>query len=80
MRLRSQPLALLGLSALAIVGVLLLTGALDVEEAAVRIAVVLVVLVVAERVLLPLARSLVGPAGQHSRSGQDGVDDAASAR
>ncbi|MDP9436201.1 MAG: hypothetical protein M3P93_13840 [Actinomycetota bacterium] len=73
MRLRSQALALLGLSALAIVAVLLLTGALSVEEAATRIAVVLVVLLVAERVLLPVARSLVGPAKEPEPVAQEGV-------
>ena len=73
MRLRSQALALLGLSALAIVAVLLLTGALSVEEAATRIAVVLVVLLVAERVLLPLARALVGPAKEPEPAAREGV-------
>ena len=60
MRLHSPVLGLLGLLALGAVAVQLLDGSLDVQAAASRIAVVLAVLLVVERVVLPLARALVG--------------------
>jgi hypothetical protein len=52
-------LGLLGLVALGLVAVKLYTGDLSVTQAAGRIAVVAGVLLFAERLLLPLARSLV---------------------
>jgi hypothetical protein len=57
--LRNPVLGLLGLVALGLVGMKLFQGDLSITQAASRIAVVVVVLVAAERVLLPLARSLV---------------------
>lgn len=60
MRLRSPLLALVGLFALGAVGLRLLDGRLSVSEAAMRIVIVLVVLLVIERVVLPMCRALVG--------------------
>lgn len=56
-------LAFVGLLALGLVGAKLWTGDLSVTQAGLRVGVLTGVLVVAERVLLPLARSLVS-AGQ----------------
>jgi hypothetical protein len=57
--LQSPVLGLLGLVALGLVAVKLYQGDLTITQAAGRIAVVAGVLVVTERLLLPLARSLV---------------------
>lgn len=59
MRLRTPFLGLLGLLAVGLVAVQLLQGALSVTDAAVRVAVVAGVLTLVERVVLPLARTLV---------------------
>lgn len=56
-------LALVGLVALGLVGTKLWTGDLSVSQAGVRVAILTGVLMAVERVLLPLARSLVS-AGQ----------------
>jgi hypothetical protein len=56
-------LALVGLVALGLVGAKLWSGDLSVAQAGARVAVLTGVLVLAERLLLPLARSLVS-AGQ----------------
>ena len=63
---RHPALALIGLLALGLVAVKLWTGDLSVTEAGLRIAILTGALVVAERVLLPVARSLVS-AGQRDR-------------
>lgn len=60
MRLQSTGLALVGLLAVAVVALALLQGRLDVVQAGERAAVVLVVLLVADRLLLPIGRALVG--------------------
>ena len=52
-------LALIGLIALGLVGSKLWTGDLSVSEAGLRVAVLTGVLMAVERVLLPVARSLV---------------------
>ena len=57
---RSRALALVGLLAVAAVAVMLLQSRLTVAQAGVRIAVAVGVLVLVDRVGLPLARSLVG--------------------
>jgi hypothetical protein len=59
-------LAFVGLIALGLVGAKLWSGDLSVAQAGARIAVLTAVLVLAERVLLPLAKSLVS-AGQRER-------------
>jgi hypothetical protein len=56
-------LALVGLVALGLVGAKLWSGDLSVGQAGLRVGVLTGVLVLAERVLLPLAKSLVS-AGQ----------------
>jgi hypothetical protein len=67
MRLVKHPaLGLVGLLGLGLVGAKLWTGDLGVAQAGVRIAVLTGALVVAERLLLPLAKSLVS-AGQRER-------------
>lgn len=55
-------MAVVGLLGLALVALRLFSGAITVSQAGLRAAVLLVVLLVAERVLLPVVRSLVGPA------------------
>lgn len=60
MRLHSRVLGLLGLLVLAVVAVGLLRGGLTVVQAAGRVGVAAVVLLLADRLLLPLARTLVG--------------------
>jgi hypothetical protein len=59
MRLKTPFLGLLGLLAVGLVAMQLVQGALTVTEAAVRIAVVAAALTVVERLVLPLARTLV---------------------
>ena len=58
-KLRSPVLGLLGLIALGLVGVKLFQGDLSITQAATRVGVVAVGLLLTERLLLPLARSLV---------------------
>lgn len=60
MRLHSPMLAILGLLALGAVAGQLLTGALSVPQAALRVVATVVVLVLADRLAVPLARALVG--------------------
>ena len=60
MRVQSPVLALVGLLALGVVALDLLQGGLTVAQAGTRAAVVLGVLVVVDRLVLPLARMLVG--------------------
>lgn len=57
--LRSPWLGVLGLVALGLVAMKLVQGDLTITQAAMRIGVVAVVLVLTERLLLPVARSLV---------------------
>ena len=57
--LRSPWLGLLGLIALGLVAMKLVQGDLTITQAAMRIGVVAVALVFTERLLLPVARSLV---------------------
>jgi hypothetical protein len=57
--LRSPWLGLLGLVALGLVAMKLVQGDLTITQAAMRIGVVAVALVLTERLLLPVARSLV---------------------
>jgi hypothetical protein len=57
---RHPALGLIGLIALGLVGTKLWSGDLTITEAAVRIAVVTGALIVTERFLLPVARSLIG--------------------
>ncbi len=61
MRLSSRPLGFVGLVAIGMVALGLLEGRLTVEQAGRRALVVLAVLVAVDRVVVPLARSLVGP-------------------
>lgn len=61
MRLSHRPLGVVGLVAVAVVALGLLQGRLTVEQAGKRGLVVLVVLVVVDRFLVPLAQALVGP-------------------
>lgn len=62
MRLRSPLLALLGLIALGAVSLQLLSGSLGLGPAALRVAVAVGVLAVVDRIGVPVARALVGPA------------------
>jgi len=55
-------LALVGLVSVGLVAMKLYTGDLSVWEAAVRVGTVTVALVVTERLLLPLAKGLMGSA------------------
>lgn len=55
---RSPLLAVLGLVALGLVAMKLVSGDLDITQAAVRVASLQVVLLLADRLLLPLARGL----------------------
>ena len=59
LRLQSPVLGVLGLVALGLVAMKLVQGDLDITQAATRIGVVAVALVLTERLLLPVARSLV---------------------
>ena len=59
LRLQSPLLGVLGLVALGLVAMKLVQGDLDIAQAATRIGVVAVVLLLTERLLLPVARSLV---------------------
>ncbi len=59
MALRSPLLGLVGLVALGLVAMKLFTGDLGITQAAVRVGAVAAVLLVTERLLLPLAKSLV---------------------
>ena len=61
MRLSYAPLGVVGLLAVAVVALGLLQGRLTVVQAGQRALVVLVVLVAVDRVLVPVARLLVGP-------------------
>ena len=63
---KTPALALLGLIALGLVAAKLWTGDLSVSQAGLRIGVLTAALVVAERVLLPIAKSLVD-SGQRDR-------------
>jgi hypothetical protein len=63
---RQPVLALIGLLAVGLVAAKLWTGDLSVTQAAVRVAVLTAALVATERLLLPVARSLVS-AGQRDR-------------
>ncbi len=65
-RLRTPTLGLLGLLAVGLVAMKLISGDLSVTQAAVRVGIVSTVLVVLERVGLPFARALVG-AGARKR-------------
>lgn len=59
MRLHTPLLGLLGLVALGLVAMKLVQGDLTITQAAARIGVVAVALLLTERLLLPVARSLV---------------------
>ncbi len=67
MRVQSPVLALVGLFAIGVVALDLLQGGLTVAQAGGRAAVVLGVLVVVDRLLLPLARMLVGAPARSSQ-------------
>ncbi len=69
MRLTHRPLGVVGLVAVAVVAMGLLQGRLTVEQAGKRGLVVLVVLVVVDRILVPLAQALVGPRAQPEADG-----------
>lgn len=56
--IRSPLLGVLGLVALGLVAMALVQGGLTVTQAATRVAVLQVVLLLADRLLVPLARSL----------------------
>jgi len=59
-RVQSRGLALVGMVAVAVAALGLLHRTLTIAQAASRIGVVLVVLVVVDRMVLPFARALVG--------------------
>ena len=59
MSLRSPLLGLIGLIAVGLVAMKLFTGDLDITQAAVRVGVVAAVLLLTERLLLPIAKGLV---------------------
>ncbi len=61
MRLTSSLLAVLGLLAVGAVALQLLTGSITIGSAALRVGIAILVLVVVDRVGVPLARALVGP-------------------
>lgn len=56
----SRPVALLGLAGLAGIALLMLQGAVDLVGAAQRAAVLLGLVLVLERLVLPVARAMVG--------------------
>lgn len=56
----NRPVALLGLAGLAGIALLMLQGAVDLVGAAQRAAVLLGLVLVLERLVLPVARALVG--------------------
>lgn len=60
MRVQSRALALVGLLAVGVVAFAVLEGRLTVAQAGGRAGATLVVLVLADRVLLPIGRMLVG--------------------
>lgn len=60
LRLRSRPLAVVGLLALGLIAFALYQERIDTTQAAVRAVVVLAALLVVERVVLPLLAALVG--------------------
>lgn len=60
MVLRSRWLAVVGLVVVGVVALALLQSRLTVPEAAVRVGIALLALLVVDRVLLPFARALVG--------------------
>lgn len=61
MRLRNPLLAVLGLLTVGAVALQLLTGGLTLGQAALRVALAVGVLVLVDRIGVPLARALVGP-------------------
>lgn len=63
MRLRNPLLGVLGLLAVGAVALQLLTGRLALGQAALRVLVAVGVLVLVDRLLVPLARALVGQRG-----------------
>lgn len=60
---RSPHVALLGLLGLALIAVMMLRGELDLLQAGQRAGVLLGVVLVLERLVLPVCRALVGPPG-----------------
>lgn len=60
MVLRTRWLAVVGLVAVGVVALQMLRGHLSVTEAAVRVGLALLALLVVDRLLLPFARALVG--------------------
>lgn len=58
--LTSRGTALSGLAAMALLAVMMLRGTLDIVQAAERTVVVLAVVVLVDRIALPVARALVG--------------------
>ncbi len=66
MRLRSPLLALLGLLAIGAIAIQLLTHHTTISQAGLRVAVAVGVLVAVDRIGVPLARALVGPAREES--------------
>ncbi len=65
-------MALFGLVMMLPVGVGLLRGDLSLDEAGIRVAVLLVVLAVVDRVVVPVARGLVGTPANRRPTGDEG--------
>jgi hypothetical protein len=76
-RLTNPLLALVGLLAVGAVAVQLLTGGTTLSAAGFRIAVAIGVLVVLDRVGVPLVRAMVGPAKVEPEPEPDGADGSA---
>lgn len=60
MTLRSRPLAIVGLLVVGVVALALVRGRLTIGEAALRVALGLAVLLLLDRLLLPIAQALIG--------------------
>ena len=57
---RSRPLAIVGLIVVGLVAIALVRGRLTIGEAALRVVLALAVLVLLDRLLVPLAQALIG--------------------
>lgn len=60
----SAAVSMVGLLALGVIAVMMLRHQLDLQQAAIRAGVVFGVLLLTDRLLLPIARTLVGPSKQ----------------
>jgi hypothetical protein len=58
--LRSRPLAIVGLLVVGVVALALVRGRLTIGEAALRVGLGLAVLLLLDRLLLPIAQALIG--------------------